>query len=37
MQDNKKEKFIPPEIEEIDVDDLEIEDNQILGVYATDS
>lgn len=36
METNKK-KFIPPEIEEVDVEDLEIEENEILGVYATDS
>jgi hypothetical protein len=36
MEANKK-KFIPPEIEEVDVEDLEIEENEILGVYASDS
>tara|TARA_Y100000385_G_C12694964_1_gene468014 strand:+ start:256 stop:366 length:111 start_codon:yes stop_codon:yes gene_type:complete len=35
--ENTKKKFTPPEIEEVDVEDLEIEENEILGVYASDS
>lgn len=36
MNDDK-EKFIPPELTEIDIFDIELNDHEVIGVYATDS
>lgn len=35
--DNEKLKYTTPEVTVIELDELEIDDEEVLGVYSTDS